>query len=108
MNTKTRNTTFQPPRAAQDAKVPPRVDLLSELIWIVKTIRTNCKDMVKYQLRLSTRNRDGRWDHRYTGLYATVAEIFAKPEFAAYVQKNMLGEYHTIKVFTVNVADENV
>ncbi len=64
--------------------------------------------MVKYQLRLSTRNRDGHWDHRYTGLYATVAEIFAKPEFAAYVQKNMLGEYHTIKVFAVNVADENV
>ena len=64
--------------------------------------------MVKYQLRLSTRNRDGRWDHRYTQLYATVAEIFAKPEFAEYIQKNMVGEYHTIKVFAVNVADQNV
>lgn len=64
--------------------------------------------MVKYQLLLSTRMEDGRWDHRYTQLYATVAEIFAKPEFAAYVQKNMLGEYDTIKVFAVNVADENV
>ena len=64
--------------------------------------------MVKYQLRLSTRNRDGRWDHRYTQLYDTVAEIFAKPEFAAYIQKNMIGEYHTIKVFAVNVADQNV
>ena len=64
--------------------------------------------MVKYQLRLSTRNRDGRWDHRYTQLYATVAEIFANPEFATYIQKNMIGEYHTIKVFAVNVADQNV
>lgn len=64
--------------------------------------------MVKYQLRLSTRKKDGRWDHRYTKLYATVAEIFAKPEFAAYVQENMLGEYNTIKVFAVHVADENL
>lgn len=64
--------------------------------------------MVKYQLRLSTRNRDGRWDHRYTQLYDSVAEIFAKPEFATYIQKNMIGEYHTIKVFAVNVADQNV
>lgn len=64
--------------------------------------------MMKYQLRLSTRKKDGRWDHRYTGLYATVAEIFAKPEFVAYVQENMIGENNTIKVFAVNVADQNV
>lgn len=64
--------------------------------------------MVKYQLRLSTRNRDGHWDHRYTQLYAGVAEIFAKPEFAAYIQENMVGEYYIIKVLAVNVADQNV
>lgn len=64
--------------------------------------------MVKYQLRLSTRNRDGRWDHRYTQLYATVAEIFSNPKFAEYTQEKMIGEYHTIKIFAVNVADKNV
>ena len=37
--TETRNTKIQPPRAAQDGKVPPWANLLSELIWIVKTIR---------------------------------------------------------------------
>ena len=37
--TETRNTKIQPPRAAQDGKVPPWVNLLSGLIWIVKTIR---------------------------------------------------------------------
>ena len=64
--------------------------------------------MMKYQLRLSTRNRNGRWDHRYSKLYNSVAEVFANPELAKYVQDHHVGNYHTITVITVPVADENV
>ena len=64
--------------------------------------------MIKYQLRLSTRNRNGSWTHQYSKLYDSVAAAFANPAFAAYVQKNHVGEYHTIKVLSVNVADSNV
>lgn len=64
--------------------------------------------MVKYQLCLSTRNKDGRWDRRYTRLYANVAKIFSNPKFAEYAQEKMIGEYHTIEILAVNVADKNV
>lgn len=64
--------------------------------------------MTKYQLRLSTRNRNGSWTHQYSKLYNSVAEAFANPAFAAYVQQHHVGEYHTIKVLAVNVADANV
>lgn len=61
--------------------------------------------MTKYQLRLSTRNRNGSWVHQYSKLYNSVAEAFANPAFATYVQQHHVGEYHTIKVLAVNVAD---
>ena len=64
--------------------------------------------MNKFQLRLSTRNRNGSWTHQYSKLYNSVAEAFANPAFAAYVQQHHVGEYHTIKVLSVNVADANV
>lgn len=64
--------------------------------------------MTKYQLRLSTRNRNGSWVHQYSKLYNSVAEAFANPAFATYVQQHHVGEYHTIKVLAVNVADANV
>ena len=64
--------------------------------------------MIKYQLRLSTRNRSGHYDHRYSQLYDSVAAAFANPSFAEYVQKNHTGNYNTITVLTVQVADENV
>ena len=64
--------------------------------------------MMKYQLRLSTRNRNGRWDHRYSGLYNSVAEAFANPQFAKYVQEHHLGNYNTITVLAVPVADKDV
>lgn len=63
--------------------------------------------MIKYQLRLTTRKR-GTWEHRYSKLYDSVADMFANPEFAKYVQENHTGAYHTMCVLTVNVADANV
>lgn len=64
--------------------------------------------MMKYQLRLSTRNRNGRFDHRYSQLYNSVAEAFANPEFAKYIQEHHVGNYNTITVLAVPVASENV
>ena len=64
--------------------------------------------MIKYQLRLSTRNRNGSWTHQYSKLYDSVAAAFSNPAFADYVQKHHVGEYHTIKVLAVNVANANV
>lgn len=64
--------------------------------------------MMKYQLRLSTRNRNGRFDHSYSQLYNSVAEAFANPKFAEYVQKNHTGNYNTITVLAIPVADKDV
>ena len=64
--------------------------------------------MIKYQLRLSTRRKDGKWDHKYSKLYDSVAACFANPAFASYVQTHHTGVYHTITVLTISVADKNV
>lgn len=64
--------------------------------------------MTKYQLRLSTRNRNGSWTHQYSKLYNSVAEAFANPAFAAYVQQHHTGVYHTITVLSIPVANKNV
>lgn len=64
--------------------------------------------MMKYQLRLSTRNRSGRFDHRYSQLYNSVADAFANPKFAEYIQEHHVGNYCTITVLAVPVADKDV
>lgn len=64
--------------------------------------------MIKYQLRLSTRRKDGKWDHKYSKLYDSVAACFANPAFASYIQEHHTGVYHTITVLSVPVANKNV
>lgn len=64
--------------------------------------------MIKYQLRLSTRRKDGKWDHKYSKLYDSVAACFANPAFASYIQEHHTGMYHTITVLSIPVADKNV
>lgn len=64
--------------------------------------------MIKYQLRISHRQKSGRYDHKYSNLYDSVAELFVNPQFAKYVQKNCIGPFYTISVLTVTVADPKV
>ena len=97
------------PQVAKLGKTTPGIRIERRLNWNLQDVcNKNDFNMTKYQLRLSTRNRNGSWTHQYSKLYNSVAEAFANPAFAAYVQQHHVGEYHTIKVLAVNVADANV
>lgn len=97
------------PQVAKLGKTTPGIRIERQLNWNLQDVCNKCNfNMNKFQLRLSTRNRNGSWTHQYSKLYNSVAEAFANPAFAAYVQQHHVGEYHTIKVLSVNVADANV
>ena len=42
-----------------------------------------------YRLRISKRLPGGKYEHRYSKEYQSVQQLFAKPAFADYLQKNV-------------------
>lgn len=62
--------------------------------------------MIKYQLVMVTRDRNGVPQHKVSKLYNSVADLFANPAFAEYIQKHFSGM--TMRIQAVTVADENV
>lgn len=47
-----------------------------------------------YRLRISKRLPGGKYEHRYSKEYQSVQQLFAKPAFADYLQKNVAGNVY--------------
>ena len=52
------------------------------------------KNVVMYRLRISRRLPGGKYQHQYSQEYSSVAELFAQPAFADYLQKNVAGNVY--------------
>lgn len=53
------------------------------------------KNVVMYRLRISRRLPGGKYQHQYSQEYSSVAELFAQPAFAEYMQNNVAGDRYT-------------
>lgn len=50
------------------------------------------KEVTMYRLRISRRLPGGKYQHQYSQEYSSVAELFAQPKFAEYMQNSVAGD----------------